>query len=657
MIDRATVDKIIDAAQIVDVVGEFVTLRKSGVNYKGLCPFHDDRNPSFMVSPSKNICHCFVCGKGGTPAGFLMEHEQITYPEALRWLARKYNIEIQEKEQTDEERAAQSERESMFIVNEWARDWFHDTLKNDPDGIAIGKQYFRSRGIRDDIIEKFQLGYSPQKRDALASAAKAKGYQKEFLVKTGLCIENERGMYDRYSGRAIFPWLNVSGKVVAFSGRVLDARTKGVAQKYVNSPDSDIYHKERELYGIYQAKKAIVKEDRVFMVEGYTDVIAMHQAGIENVVANSGTALSDYQIKLLRRFTQNITLLYDGDEAGIHAAMRGTDMLLSAGMNIKVLLLPDGDDPDSFARKHSTEELRRYIDEHQQDFMSFKTRLTVEGVSDPVKRSEAISGIVKSISVIPDAILHSTYLSELAARLGLKEQTLLQSMNGYIRKEREEREKELSRKEESGRRNEDMPGQTEMATDVQVTPPSSVLSPRSSENPIETLLIREVIRHGEETIYNNIETEDGQTINLNVAQYIDYDLSQDELKFHNPLYNQILAEAVAHSGEPTFHAMSYFTNHPEIEVSQLATQLAVDRHQLTGRFVVEPREGSLRQRVEQLVMTYRLNLVEARLKAILQELRTPGLSLEQSMKLLQQHKETKELCEALAKKLGREVIV
>jgi DNA primase len=657
MIDRATVDKIIDAAQIVDVVGEFVTLRKSGVNYKGLCPFHDDRNPSFMVSPSKNICHCFVCGKGGTPAGFLMEHEQITYPEALRWLARKYNIEIQEKEQTDEERAAQSERESMFIVNEWARDWFHDTLKNDPDGIAIGKQYFRSRGIRDDIIEKFQLGYSPQKRDALASAAKAKGYQKEFLVKTGLCIENERGMYDRYSGRAIFPWLNVSGKVVAFGGRVLDARTKGVAQKYVNSPDSDIYHKERELYGIYQAKKAIVKEDRVFMVEGYTDVIAMHQAGIENVVANSGTALSDYQIKLLRRFTQNITLLYDGDEAGIHAAMRGTDMLLSAGMNIKVLLLPDGDDPDSFARKHSTEELRRYIDEHQQDFMSFKTRLTVEGVSDPVKRSEAISGIVKSISVIPDAILRSTYLSELAARLGLKEQTLLQSMNGYIRKEREEREKELSRKEEGGRRNEDMPGQVEMAADVQVTPPSSVLSPRSSENPIETLLIREVIRHGEETIYNNIETEDGQTINLNVAQYIDYDLSQDELKFHNPLYNQILAEAVAHSGEPTFHAMSYFTNHPEIEVSQLATQLAVDRHQLTGRFVVEPREGSLRQRVEQLVMTYRLNLVEARLKAILQELRTPGLSLEQSMKLLQQHKETKELCEALAKKLGREVIV
>ena len=629
MIDRATVDKILDAAQIVDVVGEFVTLRKSGVNYKGLCPFHDDRNPSFMVSPAKNICHCFVCGKGGSPAGFLMEHEQITYPEALRWLARKYNIEVEEKELTDDERREQNERESMFIVNEWAKDWFHNTLRNDPDGQAIGKQYFRSRGIRDDIIEKFQLGYAPQKRDAMAQAAQKAGYKAEFLVKTGLCIENERGTYDRYSGRAIFPWLNVSGKVVAFGGRVLDSRTKGVAQKYVNSPDSDIYHKERELYGIFQAKKAIVKEDRVFMVEGYTDVIAMHQAGIENVVANSGTALSIYQIKLLRRFTPNITLLYDGDEAGIHAAMRGTDMLLEEGMNVKVLLLPDGDDPDSFARKHSTEELRRYIDENQQDFIDFKTRQTVEGVSDPVKRSEAIGGIVKSISVVPDTILRSTYLTELSARLGLKEQTLMESMNGFIRKEREE------------------PHDSQRYVDG-----------RENGSPmIETLLMREVVRHGEEIIYDNIETEDGQTISFNVAQYIDYDMSQDELTFSNPLYNQMLAEAVGHSGEVGFHAMSYFTNHPDVEVSRLATQLSVDRHQLSGRFVVTEREGSLRQRVEQLVMTYRLQLVEARLKAIVQELRTPGLDREQMMQLLQEHKETKELCEALAKRLGRELIV
>ena len=650
MIDRATVDKILDAAQIVDVVSEFVTLRKSGVNYKGLCPFHDDRNPSFMVSPSKNICHCFVCGKGGSPAGFLMEHEQITYPEALRWLARKYNIEIQEKELTDDERREQNERESMFIVNEWAKDWFHDILKNDPDGLAIGKQYFRSRGIRDDIIEKFQLGYAPQKRDALAQAATAKGYQKEFLVKTGLCIENERGIYDRYSGRAIFPWLNVSGKVVAFGGRVLDTRTKGVAQKYVNSPDSDIYHKERELYGIYQAKKQIVKEDRVFMVEGYTDVIAMHQAGIENVVANSGTALSIYQIKMLRRFTNNITLLYDGDEAGIHAAMRGTDMLLQEGMNIKVLLLPDGDDPDSFARKHSTEELKKYIEENQTDFIAFKTRLTVEGVTDPVKRSEAIGGIVRSISVIPDNILRSTYLTELSARLGLKEQTLMQSMNGYIRKDIEEKEKEATR-EQNRIQNQAEPD----SAAVQRTP----VTRQSAGNvtAIETQLIQEVVRHGEEVIYDNIETEDGQTISFTVAQYIDYDLGQDQLTFAEPLYNQILSEAVAHSGEAGFRALSFFTNHPDIAVSQLATQLAVDRHQLTGRFVLNEREGSRRQRVEQLVMTYRLQLVEKRLKELVQELRTPGLSLEQSMQLLQEHKETKELCEILAKRLGREIIV
>ena len=662
MIDRATVDRIIDAAQIVDVVSEFVTLRKSGVNYKGLCPFHDDRNPSFMVSPAKNICHCFVCGKGGTPAGFLMEHEQITYPEALRWLAKKYNIEIVEKELTDEERQEQNERESMFIVNEWAKDWFHQTLKNDPDGIAIGKQYFRSRGIRDDIIEKFQLGYSPQKRDALALAAKKAGYKAEFLVKTGLCIENERGLYDRYAGRAIFPWLNVSGKVVAFGGRVLDSRTKGVAQKYVNSPDSDIYHKERELYGIYQAKKAIVKEDRVFMVEGYTDVIAMHQAGVENVVANSGTALSIYQIKMLRRFTQNITLLYDGDEAGIHAAMRGTDMLLAEGMNVKVLLLPDGDDPDSFARKHSTEELKRYIEEHQEDFISFKTHLTVEGVSDPVKRSEAISGIVKSISVIPDAILRSTYLSDLSSRLGLKEQTLLTSMNNFIKKDIEDKSKEKggTSNEEEHSSSEVRGPRPENSLEADSTAESN-LAPRishlaSRENTVEALLIREVVRHGEEIIYENVETDDGQFIDFNVAQYVAYDLGEDNIQFSNPLYNQMLAEAVAHSGDEGFKAESYFMNHPDIEVSKVAMQLAVDRHQLGGRFAVEPHEGALRQRVVHLVMDLRMDLVSQRLKQIQLAMRQASNDMDHVMKLMQEYKDTQELRDALAKKLGSDVM-
>ena len=689
MIDRATVDKIIDAARIVDVVGEFVTLRKAGVNYKGLCPFHDDRNPSFMVSPAKNICHCFVCGKGGTPVKFLMEHEQITYPEALRWLAKKYNIEVVEKELTDEERAQQNERESMFVVNEWARDWFHDTLKNAPDGIAIGKQYFRSRGIRDDIIEKFQLGYSPQRRDALYSAATVKGYKKEFLVKTGLCIENERGAYDRYSGRAIFPWLNVSGKVVAFGGRVLDSRTKGVAQKYVNSPDSEIYHKERELYGIYQAKKAIVKEDRVFMVEGYTDVIAMHQAGIENVVANSGTALSVYQIRMLHRFTQNITLLYDGDEAGIHAAMRGTDMLLAEGMNIKVLLLPDGDDPDSFARKHSTEELKKYIDENQTDFITFKTRLTVQNITDPVKRSEGIGGIVKSISVIPDQILRSTYIADFAQRIGMKEQTLVAEMNKYIRADIEEKAKERER-EERRQQGTGIPEASDSQSPQPSLPPQQPQSsqspqwsqqsqspqwsqqPQSPQQPVsqvELLLVRELVRHGDEVIYKDIETDDGQKVSLTVAQYIDYDLSQDGLQFASPIHQQILAEAVARCQDtPAFKAETYFTNHPDPQVSNLAARLAMDRHPLGGRFDYDFNEqdeekrhenhiARLRPRVLHLVMDYRLNLVETHLKEIQQQLRNVGNDSERMMQLLQEHKDTKELRDALAKNLGSEIIV
>ena len=437
MIDRATIDRIMDATNIVDVVGEFVSLRKAGVNYKGLCPFHDDKTPSFMVSPSKQICHCFACGEGGNAVNFLMKHEQITYPEALRWLAKKYNIEIQERELSAEEQKEQGDRESMFIVNEWACQYFHEILQNDVDGQAIGKQYFRSRGIRDDIIVKFRLGFALTRRDALLKEALRKGYKEEYLVKTGLCCQGERGTYDRFAGRAIFPWFNVSGKVVAFGGRKLDTATKGVQQKYVNSPDSDIYHKERELYGIFQAKKAIVKCDCVYMVEGYTDVIAMHQCGLENVVANSGTALSVYQIRLLHRFTQNIVLLYDGDAAGIHAALRGTDMLLQEGMNVKVLLLPDGDDPDSFSRKHTAEEFRQYIDDHQTDFIQFKTDLLLKGVRDPLKRAEAINSIVRSVSVIPDPIVRSTYLTDCSQRLGVEERTLIAQTNKYVAEGRE----------------------------------------------------------------------------------------------------------------------------------------------------------------------------------------------------------------------------
>ena len=660
MIDRATIDKILDATNIVDVVGEFVSLRKAGVNYKGLCPFHDDTTPSFMVSPAKNICHCFACGEGGNAVNFLMKHEQITYPEALRWLAKKYNIEIEEKELTPEEQQQQSERESMFIVNEWAMQYFQDILKNDPDGIAIGKQYFRSRGIRDDIIEKFNLGYALPQRDALAKAALKAGYQEEFLVKTGLCVERkdqggrrkeDSPLADRYSGRVIFPWLNVSGKVVAFGGRLLDSRTKGVQQKYVNSPDSEIYHKERELYGLFQAKKAIVKEDRVFMVEGYTDVIAMHQSGIENVVANSGTALSEFQIRILRRFTQNITLLYDGDEAGIHAAMRGTDMLLAAGMNIKVLLLPDGDDPDSFAKKHSATELKEYIEDNQTDFITFKTRITIENVTDPVKRSEAIGGIVKSISVIPDQILRSTYLSELSQKIGIKETTLLNSMNNMIRKDIEDKEKERARAN----------GETaaSVAEEPQRAVPNEFIGLHTVDEQtreVERLLAQVIVRHGEKVIFEDIETEDGDKISLTVAQYINYDLSQDNLKFHDELYNQILAEAVEHCGDPDFKAEAYFMQHPDVQISQLATKLAIDRHQLGKGFQLKEREGGLRQHVLHLVLDFRMDIIDKRLKDIQTEIRQVGGDMERAKALMEEFKDMQELRNALAKQLGNDVV-
>lgn len=649
MIDRATVDKIMDAVNIVDVVGEFVNLRKSGVNYKGLCPFHDDKTPSFMVSPARQICKCFSCGEGGNAINFLMKHEQITYPEALRWLAKKYNIEIQERELSDDEKREQSERESMFVVNEWACDYFHDILKNNVDGMAIGKQYFRSRGVRDDIIEKFKLGFALTKRDALVNEAKRKGYKEEFLVKTGLCIENEHGVYDRFAGRAIFPWLNVSGKVVAFGGRKLDAATKGVQQKYVNSPDSEIYHKERELYGIYQAKKAIVKEDCVYMVEGYTDVIAMHQCGLENVVANSGTALSIYQIRLLHRFTPNIVLLYDGDEAGIHAAMRGTDMLLQEGMNVKVLLLPDGDDPDSFSRKHTAQQFKEYIEQHQTDFIEFKTDLLLKNVKDPVKRAEAINNIVRSVSVIPDPIVRATYITECSRRLDVNERTLISQTNKYIAGDKEEQRRI---EERENRANSQQP----IANSQQIDN-FGLHTQQEQVSEVERLIIQSVIRHGEEIIFEGLETDDGGTVNLNVAQYVDYDLSSDGLSFSSPLYNTILQEAVEHSAEPDFKAFNYFMQHPDPAISQLAATLGIDSHQLSKSFEMKTSETSLRQRVQHLILDFRLDIVSQQLKRIQQQMKEAGADMEKLRPLMDEYKEMLELRNALARQRGSDVMV
>ena len=640
-----------DAANIVDVVSEFVTLRKSGANYKGLCPFHNERTPSFYVSPARGICKCFSCGKGGNPVGFIMEHEQMTYPEALRWLAKKYNIEIKERELTNEEREAESKRESMFIVNEWVADYFEDILHNHVDGVAIGMQYFRKRGIRDDIIRKFRLGFDLPDGYALPREAKKKGYQEEFLTETGICYrrENDNQLVDRFAGRVIFPWIGMSGKVVAFGGRKLDAATKGVQQKYVNSPDSEIYHKEQQLYGIYQAKKAIAKENLVYMVEGYTDVIAMHQCGLENVVANSGTALSVHQIRMLRRFTPNIVLLYDGDEAGIHAAMRGTDMLLQEGMNIKVLLLPDGDDPDSFSRKHNAQEFKQYIEEHQKDFIQFKSDLMLRGVSDPIKRSEAINSIVRSISVIPDQIVRATYITDCSHRLGINEATLISSMNKMIR-EGKSATRSLPKGDEHHYAQ-------EQNTPAQHATPLATQRGSEGEAAIESMLIRTIIRHGGETLYDNVETDDGATISLTVAQYISFNLSTDGLSFSNPIYNKVLEEAARYTTDDNFDSATYFTRHPDVEISSLATDMLVDPVQLSKSLQMRKEENSLQNHIEHLILDFRLNYVDSHMKDVQRQIILNASDPERMVQLMQQYKELQEVRNQLAKKLGSNILV
>ena len=643
MIDRPTVDRILEAANIVDVISEYVSLRKAGTSYKGLCPFHDDRTPSFSVSPAKGVYKCFSCGEAGNVVNFIMKHDQMTYPEALKVLAKKYGIEVKERELTTEEKQLENERESMFLVNEWAAKYFQNILHNHVDGKAIGLQYFRNRGFRDDIIEKFQLGFCLPGKQEFANTALKAGYKAEFLVKTGLCFERENGeLADRFNGRVIFPWLNVSGKVIAFGGRLLDSRTKGISQKYVNSPGSEIYQKDHALYGIYQAKKAIAKFDLVYMVEGYTDVVSMHQCGIENVVANSGTALSVYQIKLLRRFTSNIVLLYDGDEAGQHAALRGTDMLLSEGMNVKVLLLPDGKDPDELARNLTAEAFRKYIEENQTDFIVFKINVLLRGITDPVKRSEAINSIVQSIAVIKDPILRDTYLRECAHRTGMKENTLIAQMNRFIYNDKEQQRKEQVREAEQS------------ASEQQVLRPAT---PMQQASKVETMLVQAIVRDGEKIIIRNVlNDETGEKINLNVAQYIAYDLGLDNLSFKNPLSVQILTEAIEHSGDENFKAEEYFTHHPDILISTLAVKLSVDRFQLSESMQMKEREIDLRDRIMHLILDYRMDYVEQHLKELQASLSAES-DLNKVMEIMGEIKKMQDMRNVLARKLGNDIVV
>ena len=702
MIDQPTIDRILDAANIVDVVSEFVTLRKRGVNYVGLCPFHDDKSPSFYVSPAKNICKCFACGEGGTAVHFIMKHEQIGYFDALRFLAKKYNIEIAERELSDEEKRVRSDRESMFIVNAWAQQYFSQMLHEHVEGKTVGMRYFIERGFREDTIRKFQLGYSLDQRDALYQQALRKGYKKEYLEKTGLVIAYENGnVNDRFRGRVIFPVHSLSGKVVAFGGRVLKKDEK--TAKYVNSPESPIYHKSNELYGIYFAKQAIVKADRCYLVEGYTDVISMHQSGVENVVASSGTALTHGQIRLIHRFTNNITVLYDGDAAGIKAAIRGIDLLLDEGMNVKVVLLPDGEDPDSFARSHSATEFTEFIRQHETDFIRFKTKLLLaDAGNDPVKRAALIGDIIRTIAIVPDDITRTIYIRECSAMMEIDEQVVLNQVNKQRLSKNEQKPSVLvtnrstteilppdySIAEPSGQMQEvpvataepvsdqlppDFPPPPEEefsgSNEIPEIPPSAPVEEtqvmtrqRSPYEAFEIALLRYVVRYGERVLYDYVDEETKERIVMRVAEFIRDDLERDDLSFYTPIFKQMLDEAANRCGEETFIAHRYFLSHPDPLVSRVAANLMSEKYQLSKYHFkfreVEQEEDKLDQLVVRDLFAFKEAYIMRQLKEKQEQLKQlSSADPEQIMTVMKEIAQLNEIKKVLSKELGERIIL
>lgn len=702
MIDQPTIDRILDAANIVDVVSEFVTLRKRGVNYVGLCPFHDDKSPSFYVSPAKNICKCFACGEGGTAVHFIMKHEQIGYFDALRFLAKKYNIEIAERELSDEEKRVRSDRESMFIVNAWAQQYFSQMLHEHVEGKTVGMRYFIERGFREDTIRKFQLGYSLDQRDALYQQALRKGYKKEYLEKTGLVIAYENGnVNDRFRGRVIFPVHSLSGKVVAFGGRVLKKDEK--TAKYVNSPESPIYHKSNELYGIYFAKQAIVKADRCYLVEGYTDVISMHQSGVENVVASSGTALTHGQIRLIHRFTNNITVLYDGDAAGIKAAIRGIDLLLDEGMNVKVVLLPDGEDPDSFARSHTATEFTEFIRQHETDFIRFKTKLLLaDAGNDPVKRAALIGDIIRTIAIVPDDITRTIYIRECSAMMEIDEQVVLNQVNKQRLSKNEQKPSvpvtnrstteilppDYSISEPSGQMQETPVATAEPVSDqlppdfppppeeefsgsneMSEIPPSAPVEEtqvmtrqRSPYEAFEIALLRYVVRYGERVLYDYVDEETKERIVMRVAEFIRDDLERDDLSFYTPIFKQMLDEAANRCGEETFIAHRYFLSHPDPLVSRVAANLMSEKYQLSKYHFkfreVEQEEDKLDQLVVRDLFAFKEAYIMRQLKEkqeLLKQL--SSADPEQIMTVMKEIAQLNEIKKVLSKELGERIIL
>ena len=670
MIDQLTIEKILDAANIVDVVSEFVTLRKRGVNYVGLCPFHNEKTPSFYVSPSKGICKCFSCGKGGNAIHFLMEHEQMSFQDAAEWLANKYGIPFRKREMTDSEKALQNERESMFITNQFALDFFKDTLLNTDKGRAIGLAYFRKRGFRDDILDKFFLGYCPDEPDALARAALAKGYTKENLIKTGLCYERENDgqLRDRFHGRVIFPVHSIAGKVVAFGGRIMNADAK--VAKYVNSPESIIYSKSRELYGLYQAKQAIVRKDRCFLVEGYADVISMFQSGVENVVASSGTSLTPGQIRLIHRFTNNITVLYDGDKAGIKASLRGIDMLLAEGMNIKVLLLPDGEDPDSFAQGRSATEFQKYIDTHQVDFIRFKVNLLMEDAADdPYSRSELIKSITQSISVIQDPIVRSVYITECSQIMKIDERLLINDVN------RRQREQAQAAPQPAPKDNEEpaqAPSQDEPQAESEAPAQDAPqLSPedqlrqdiralkRQGYGPMmdkERLLSQLIVRYGGRVMCK-YQDEDGQDQEMTVGQFIVGSLQNDSLEFRHPVYKRFVEIMAQHLDDENFNTEKFFMSHPETFVSLTAASLMEERYQLSSLFkdnMPTEDETHLLKLTRHIMADYQMEVVRLEIKKTEKEIQEASSDTLASLQT--RYQQLLQARSELSKTLGERVI-
>ncbi|MCE8165203.1 DNA primase [Porphyromonas gingivalis] len=672
MIDDLTRERILDAANIVEVVSDFVSLRKRGVNYLGLCPFHSDRNPSFSVSPAKNLCKCFACGEGGSPVHFIMKIEQLSYSEALRYLARKYGIEIHERELTDEEKRLKSDRESMFILNEFANDFFKNNLLNTIEGQTIGMTYFRQRGIRPETVQKFHLGYAPEKRSAFSDEAIRKGFKPEYLVDTGLSIryEDSKALDDRFRGRVIFPVQTVSGKIVAFGGRILGK--KGKAAKYVNSPESIIYSKSKELYGLFLAKKEIARRDKCFLVEGYTDVISMHQSGIENVVASSGTALTQQQINQIHRFTSNITVLYDGDAAGIKAALRGINLLLEQGMHVKVVLLPDGEDPDSFARNHTVTEFEEYIEQHETDFIRFKTQLYLSDMErDPIRRAQLISDIIGSIALIPDDITRRVYVQETGQTLSMDERLLARE----VQKMRFRRSTYSSPHPPtqqpangSGRKNDsdNLVGTENHSAETPTDNRSAEVGQPYYPAKYEEELLRLIIRYGERKllIYRHEEGAEKQTPSeVALAYYIKSDLNADGVDIGTDVFRQILDEAAEQSFDSGFVAAKYFRDHPNAQISHIAVELLTNRYALSrihyGKGDESNAEEDLQMRVERELLTIKNVFIQVQIRALQKEIAQAQKAgdIELQLEIMNELRSMNEMKSELAHRLGDRTVL